>query len=166
MNRLFLIFAFTVALEFNSLSQGAHYAKSELDDKTILAPKYIFGYPAVADSLFNLIISYRIPHDSIFTYIATFAIKFDKYGKIMKQNYHIYVPQMSYVFSKIADTLPVWVKRIDHWIPAYNKRTKNPIPNYTLYFVVELNTAIWISFGDKKGLKKDLYKAAYPIPYP
>ncbi len=120
MNRLFLIFYFTVVLEFGGLAQGGHSAQSELHD-TILAPKYIFGYPAVADSLLNLIASYRLPHDSIFTYIAAFAIKFDKYGKIMKQDYHIYVPQMSRVFSQIADTLPVWVKTIDHWIPAYNK---------------------------------------------
>ncbi len=166
MLKFFCVFIFIVINVTNCQSQIDYDTYIKVNEKNIIPPKYIYGYSAVADSLFNLVASYKIPPDSIFTYAADFVLKFDKNGKIVDQNYDIYLNYMSDVFKKLPNALSGWVRKIDHWIPAYNKKTKKPIPNFKLYFSISLNHSIWITINDhRSGSLFDLFKKEYPISY-
>ena len=162
MGKILAIAIYMVFITSNCQSQDNYSTNRKVDEKYIIPPKYVFGYSAASDSLFKLIKDFKIQPDTLFTYVASFTIKFDKNGKILNQDYSVYLPQMSDVFKKLADKLPMWVKNIDNWSPAYNKRTKKRIPNFKLYFHVDLSRKIWISINDGYGLH-DLFKKEYPI---
>ena len=145
-----MFFTLVISLFFmvDSFCQNIDKLYLRKSEQKIIAPQYCYGNNSILDSVYTFVKNLDIPNSSSYKQSIYFTILINNAGKIID---HKNFSSKDSSLEKFRIALPIWLKNIDCWKAAYDKKSNKKINNYSISFMVFLGNNIKIVIRDRNS---------------